>query len=437
MSNFYTVGDVRLDMDSNLHAGGVSGLQDFYKTLDKGRRAMIGKIRPEELIRKTPLSQAFYPKVDRYAAPDDLKYDDVIELALLSGYRNVDTMNSPLMSVNRRRFGQMRGGARNVMNIGYENGVKYIRLANPNNLPNRNSLNCRYQTIDNCDSLSSNGTWNVGGNVVNLRQDSLNHVIGFASFRFDINDSSTEGFLENFTLNPFDLSTFLQKGAAFAFLNLTNQENLLAVKITLGSASPDLSTNYYTATVNQPHDSNQFSTGWNLLAWMLNDLTVVGTPNPAALNYVRFDFTTTGSPIPNCNIDNITARLGAVYEVTYNSSYIFMDPLTSVFKKEPTSDADLIVAEEDTYEIFLKESTLAAQRELYGSGIAAQSDVDDIQSDLAPMYQAYKMNHKSDALILQDDIFVNGNFYDGYSDEGLPGSAADGANYGGAFGWWN
>ncbi len=427
MSNFYTIGDLRQDMDSNLHAGGTAGLQDFYKTVDKGRRALIGKVRPEELIRKSYVEQAFYPKVERYAPPEDMKYDDIIDLNLLSGYRNVDTMVSPIESVYRRRFGQKRGGSHNVINIGYENGVKYARIFRPTrggrSGTNWNNPDCRFQIINDCDSLSTNGTWNVGGNIVNLRLDELNHVIGHASLAFDINASSNSGYIENFTLTAVNLLDFLQRGATFAWLDIPLPKNLLAVKMTLGSNAGNLLTDLYTSTVNQPHDNNAFTTGWNLLKYMMNTLTVIGTPNPEAIIYIRFDFTTTGAAIPNCHLDNIVTRLGSVYEMTYNSAYMFIDAFSGAWKKIPTETSDIIVAEEDTYNILLKESTLAAQQELYGSGIAAQSDVDDIASDLISLYITFKKEHKSEAVLPQDDEYIFGNIYDGYSDPGLPGGA--------------
>ncbi len=403
MSNFYTVGALRIDIDSNLHAGGTSGLQDFYRTVDKGRRAMIGKVRPEELIRKGYIEQAFYPDVERYAVMEDLKYSDIIDLNLLAGYRNVDTMNYPLEVVYRRRFNQKRGGSNNIVNIGYENGVKYARIFRPlkggrvganNSLPNAP----HFQVINKCDSLSDNGTWNIGGNVVNLRLDELNHVIGHASLVFDINNSSTTGFIENFTMTPVNLSTFLQRGATFAWLDLPIPKELLSVKLTLGSNAGNLLTDLYTSTVNQPHDNNAFTTGWNLLKYMMNSLTVVGTPNPDAILYVRFDFTTTGQPIPNCHLDNIICRMGSVYEMTYNSSYIFMDAFTGAWKKVPTANSDIIVAEEDTYQLLMKESTLAAQQELYGSAYGAQSDVQDVAEELKGLYKTFKMMDYQDLL---------------------------------------
>lgn len=433
--NFYTLFQLKKDVDSNLHAGGTSALQDWYATVDKGRRAMVGRVRPEELIRKAYLEQALYPNVDRYACPEDLKYKDVIEMNLLSGYRNVDSMDRPLMLVYRRRSDQKRTGSANVLNIGYENGIKYARVFNPAGLstgPWTEGVTSQvvdgsqYVLINDCDSLTDNGTWNVGGNVVNLRLDELDHVIGRASLKFDINGSSTTGYLENFTLTPFDLGDMLQRGATFAWLDLPIPKEMLSVKLTMGSDTGNLSTDLYTSTVNQPHDNNAFTNGWNLLKFMLNNLTIIGTPNPKALAYVRFDFTTTGNPIPNCHLDNIVARKGRVYEVLYNSSYCLMDAVSNAWKKIGTAGSDIIVAEEDTYNVLMWEVTLAAQKELYGSAQAAESDVAAVSNDLERAYFNFIREHPSEALLDQDSSHVFGNMYDGLSDDPMPG-------YGGGF----
>lgn len=412
---FNTIGKMRRDVDSNLHSGGVSGLQDFYNTIDKARLNLIGRIRPEELIRKSYIEQALYPNVFQYASPDDLKYKDLIEINKLSGYRSVESMNYPLMLVYKRRADQNRNRAANTVSVNYENGVKYMEVYHPQ------GLRGDFRVIHNCDSLNQNGTWNVGGNVTNFREDKLNHVIGHGSFAFDINNSSTSGFIENFTLETFSIEGFMQNGAAFAWLDIPLPLNITSVKLTMGSDSTNLTTDLYESTVNQPHDNNEFVTGWNLLKFMLNNLSTVGTPNPKALTYIRFDFTTTGQSIPNCHIDNILIRNGEVFEVTYNSTYMIIDSVSKAWKKYATSDNDIIVAEEDTYNLLMLETTLAAQKEIFGSAIAAQSDVSDVANQLKQKYAEYGLNHKSEALLGEDSYHVYGNMYDDYSDSTMPG----------------
>lgn len=424
--SFYTLYNIKQDVNANLPGNGISQLQNFFLTFDKGRRAMIGKVRPEELIRTGYLEDALYPNVDRYAVPEDLKYDDVIEIRRLAGYRNVDTLEHPLELVYRRRFGQKRQNAANVMNIGYDNGVKYARIFRPtqgnrggNN--QNNATNCEYRVIHNCDSLSDNGTWNVSGNVVNLRSDRLLHVIGRGSLSFDINNSSTTGAIENFTLTPFSILDFLKRGAEFFWLNITLPKELIAVRLIMGSDSSDLTNNLYEGSVNQPHDNSSFVIGWNLLKYMLQNLTMVGTPNPEALTYIRIEFETTGEPIPNCNIDNILLRQGSVYEIVYNSSYIIRDGTNGGWKKIPTSNSDVIIAEEDTYSLLVDEITLSAQKESYQASPAATSSIDSVALELAAKYKKFKMEHKSEGVLETESMHVFGNMYDDYTDDIMPG----------------
>ncbi len=423
--NYYTIYNLRQDVDSNLHGGGVSQLQNFYNTIEKGRRAMISKVRPEELIRKAYLEDALFPDVTRYASPSDLKYHDLIDLKLLNDYRNVDTLDQPATLVYSRRFNQKRGGSGNVLNVAYENGVKYVSVFNPRGIKNN-----IHRVVQDCNSLTENGSWNVGGNVVDLKTDELNFIKKKASLSFDINNSSTTGFLANYTMTAVDLDEFMKKGATFAWLNIPIAKEMTSVKLILGSDTSDITTDYFYNTVNQPHDNNEFVNGWNLLKYMMKDLNQVGTPNPKAITWIRIEFTTTGNQIPNCNLDNIITRKGALYEIRYNGSYVLMDANTKAFKKYATTDSDIIVAEEDTYNIFMLEVTLAAQKEIYGVNMGAKSDVGDVSNELTLAYKTFKLEHKSEAMLDSDSIHVFGNNYDGLSDDPMPGYGSQYGQYG-------
>ncbi len=422
--SFYTIYDLKRAVNTSLPGNGVAQLNDFFDTADKGRRALVGKVRPEELIRKAYIENAIFPNVDQYSVPDDLKYDDVIEIKRLAGYRNVDSMDKPLELVYRRRFGQKRGSAANVMNIGYENGIKYARMFRMANSPNptrSNQPNCTVVPIQTCDSLSDNGTWNVSGNCVNLREDKLLHVIGQGSLQFDINNSSTNGALTNFTLTPFDLSLMLQRGATFSWFNLPIPKEMVSITIKMGSDATNMATDYYYGTVNQPHDNNAFIPGWNLLKYLMRNIAQVGTPNPKVLTWISFEFQTTGNPIPSCNMDNILARVGTVYEMVYNSAWMFMDAFSGAWKKIPTANSDIIIAEEDTFNILVDETTIAAMDESYAASSPAASGQNSVAARLIERYKKFNMEHKSEALLESDEIHVFGNMYDGYSDDTMPG----------------
>lgn len=407
----YTVYDLAVDVTSKIHGGEINDLQ---RALDEGRRNMIGNVKPPEMIRSAYMETALYDQINKYAIPEDLKYDNVIEIKKLSAYRNVDTLQHPLELVYRRQFDQKRRNSRNVLAITNENGVKYAQLYHPKGLKE-----CQHLLINDVNSLNQNGTWNVGGNVVNLRLDQLNHITGRASLLFDINGSATTGFISNFTMNPVDISDYLNTGACFAWLSLSIPKEMLAVKITLGSNVDDLTTDIYYSTVNQPHDNNEFITGWNLLKYMLNNLSYVGTPNPKAICYVRLDFTTTRKPIPNCNIDNIVARKGVVYQMLYNSQYCLIDAQSRAWKQRTTTNSDIIPLEEDSYQILMLETALVVQEEIYANNFSAETDVTAIKSQLADKYEKYYLQHTDESLELTEESYVLGTMFDGYTADSI------------------
>jgi len=211
----------------------------------------------------------------------------------------------------------------------------------------------------------------------------------------------------------------------FTWFNMPLPKEITSVKLTLGSNSSNLATDIYEYTVNQPHDNNAFIPAWNLLKFSMADMSQVGTPNPSAIIYVRLEFTTTGQPNPGCRIDNIVARKGVVYELTYNSRYGIQDANTLAWKKVADQDSDLIVAEEDTYQIWMLETALSVQKEIYANGTGSQMDVTAIDQELngqvsrtgktirVGKYQTYRSEHKSEKIPAINSTYIYGDMYSG------------------------
>lgn len=382
----YTVYDLIQDVKRKIHGSMPTNIQG---ALDEGRRNMIEKLMPPEMQRKGYIEQAIYDQVEKYAIPEDVDYEHITDIKELDKYRNLDTLAKPLTQVYRRELDAKNRD--NIFAINWESGVKTMQIYRPKGLH-------RYQhlIVNEVNSLTKNGTWNVGGNVVNLRLDELNHITKKASLAFDINDSSTAGFMENFTMTPVDISDYLNTGAAFSWLNIPLPREIIAVKLTLGSNTTDLTTDLYYSTVNQPHDNNQFVTFWNLLKYMLNNLNSVGNPNPKSIGYIRWDFTTTGVAIPNCNLDSLIVRKGHVYEMVYNSAWCLIDAQTQAWKMRTTKNSDQFPFEADSYQIIMLETALVIQKDIYGNNAGAKSDVTDIEDELEKKYALYKKNHKAE-----------------------------------------
>lgn len=404
----YNIFNLQGDLKRKVTTSDPSASYDLYAAMDEGRRNMIKRIAPPELARSAYLEQAIFDDPERYAVPADLNYDDVLNLKKLSAYRNVDTLWHPFELIFRKRFGQKRPGARNVMNISYRNGLKTAGIFHPIGLKRVGKV-----MIQDCDSLSDNGNWNIGGNVVNLIEDKLNKVQGKGSLQFAFNSSATSGFIENMNIQSVDLFDYLQVGAVFAALSINVPKELLAVTIKLYSSPTD----YYEFSVNHAHDANVFIEGWNYLKFLFDTQYAVGLPNPRAITGIRFDFTTTGKNVPEVRIDSVFARKGEVYEVEYQSAFCIIDPVTGAWKHLPTSGSDLLPFEDDSYQIYMLEVALVIQKELYVNKAASDADITKVKQDLEEAYSFYEMYHPSEVMEAYDTTYIFGNPYDGYEDD--------------------
>lgn len=188
-------------------------------------------------------------------------------------------------------------------------------------------------------------------------------------------------------------------------------------------------TQFYEMTVGAAHDNNTWVNDWNLLKYILKSMTPVLAPNPRAITKVRFTFGTTGEVMNGCHLDNIIARKGQVYDVDYQSAYIIQDGETGAWKKRATSPNDIVVAEEDTYQILMLESTISVMEEATNGTQYTSSHIQRINEELNGIpprtrggrsipgaYDFYKMAHPSEQILVQDTMWISGNIYDGLSE---------------------
>lgn len=411
----YTIFQLRSDVARKLSTSVPSASLDFYGAIDEGRRIMTSKIKPPEMIRTFALENAVYGYLNHYAVPEDMSYDDVIEITKLETKygNNVDTLVNPMSVVNRKSFWKKDkhyGELRNVMTINYENGLKTASIHHPTGLQPRVML------IHAMDSLNDNGLFNVGGNIGNLKIDYLNREQGKGSFSFDINNSGTSGYIETMDMKPFNIKSFLERGAFFQRFYTSLPKEVTSISLSVFSSAG----NYYRFTVNSPHNSSGFIEGWNQLKFLIEP---VGNPDPENLIGFKLEVTTTGETVGLCRFDELIMREGEVYEITYASRYCIINPITGQWIRRATEGTNELVFEDDSYQVFVFEVALALQKELYANGAVAKGDISSTEQDLERAYYEYRLKHKSEVVephtqvydfsVDADYGFYNGN-WNGY-----------------------
>lgn len=411
----YTIAQTLTSLNRKVSPGNVNQSKDIYGVLGEAARNLLGTIKPKELSKRAIIENALFDRVNRFKCPEDLDQKNVMQWYRLKNNRSTDTFYYPMMQTTNRRFDQHRAMDKNLFTIEWDRGAKFIKVSdyadgyagNNQGINNDNGG----LTISTMDSLTDNGTWNVFGNVTNLITDNLTYVAGNGSLRFDINTSSNTGGIENFNLQPFDLSEFMIVGKVFTWLNLPQVNQLQTVQLEMYSSAG----NGYSITVNSPHDTVAFQLAQNQLAFPLdpNVMVTIGTPDPKALNHIKFTFTTNATlDMNNINIDNIVARKGRVYGIQYISTHIFRD-INGLTKAEPTSTSDEVLLEFEAYQLYLQEAACILGQEIFNdTGNSRKGYIigklGQMQGKLATDYATYKKNYKAEFIDEQQSMYYFG-----------------------------
>lgn len=395
----YTIFNLRRDVARKLSTSVPSASLDFYGAIQEAGRMIKKRINPPEMVRTVTLEDAVYNHVNEYAVPEEMSYDDVIEVMKLQTRHgtNVDTLVDPMSVVYRKRFNardKHYGELRNTMTINYNNGLKTASIHYPTGLKPCEMM------INNMDSLNDNGTFTVGGNIGNLKIDNLNRVEGKGSFEFEVNGSGNSGYIETMNMTAFNINAFLERGDIFQKFFTSMPLEITSISLSLYSSPTD----YYRFTVNGPHNnSTGFLDGWNQLKF--NIVPYLGNPDPENLIGFKLEVTTTGNYAGVCRFDELIARSGDVYKITFESRYFIIDPTSGQWIQRATKGTDELVFEDDSYEIMVLETALALQKELYNNGAIAKADISSTQKDLDEAYQWYRMKHKSEVVEPHDSMF--------------------------------
>lgn len=422
----FQVSNVIQDLSRKVSPGNITDSRDIFGVLSEGARKMLLKISPYELTRRTPIENAIYSDVFKYAAPIDMNEKKVVQWYKLnypgtSGNVTPDTFFHPIRQVTNRQFEQLKGSGfgynqgYNVFTTEWQSGVRFIKVSDFY----RNDTKSLGETIHKMDSLTEDGTWNVFGNAVNLTLDDLNYVAGSGSLRFDMNTSAASGGIENFTMTPKDISEYFNVGKVFMWMTVPNLNQIQTITLRLGSSLTD----YYEVTSNSPHDTTQFQLGQNLVGFALDKRTInqTGTPNPAAITYVRIEFTTNSTLLlEDVRLDNIIAKKGSVFGIQYVSEYLFHDASTGLWKERPTDTSDFIHVESDTYEVYLSECAVILGQEIF-SGTRGDADLKKLESERKMAYKEYKQAHKEEFIDVQQQFYQYGVPFGYYDNDGGSG----------------
>lgn len=368
----YTISTLKDDVIALMHNTSINKIQNFNGVVNRAGKELMTDLDPMETVRIAQIQNAIYDKVYDYVLPTDVKGNKIIDIRPQVNRQT----NDSFFQEYSKEFDQYKSN--NKFEVRYNSGVKTLRLSK--NVKPGIMLN-------DCNGISTNGAWAVGNDAENLSQDKLYKISGSASLKFDLDGSTTDGYLENSTMDSKDLSDYENIGAIFMWVYIPDTSIMTSIDLRWGNDS----SNYWNSTETTGSNSD-FETGWNLIRFDWNGATETGSPDSSAIDYLRATINYDGTTDTDLRIDNIMSKLGDIYELEYYSKYLFKDS-SGNWIESITDDSDIVNLDVDSYNILTYKCAEISASQMQGE--SSSFDLSVYSDKYSSAVSKYKRTYKS------------------------------------------
>jgi len=233
------------------------------------------------------------------------------------------------------------------------------------------------EKIDSCDNTTG---WIAEDDAVNLGINTAEKKEGNASIKFDIDVSNSpvnRASLKKTFSFPVSWKHRENIGSFTLWLFIRETTNLSSISFNWGTDAA----NYYKTTVNSQYDGSPFVIGWNFLKFNWKDATIIGSPNPENISFIKIDIDYTSSFTSSNNwlLDDINLVVYDPIVVTYYSNKVVRD-VSGNLKSSVESITDDVLIVDD--ELTLSTIALLAIQHYRGASLVDKSYI-------GSLYQAY------------------------------------------------
>ncbi len=334
----YSLTDVGADLEAVLHGTTLNTIRNLNGLYYRAAGKLLEDVDPQETKRIVETQGPIFTGVFDYPLPVDTKGNKVIDIrpqvnrlpqqVWVQSYNQAFDLSKILSNQNQ-------------FTLNFNTGIKTVRISTPLGLPPPVLMN-------DASTLSANGTWSTGGGATNLAVDNQNYVINGGALVFDLSAGPTSGYVENSTMDSVNIETALNQATQFLYTFLPSATAVTGVELRFGSSSSD----YYVLSTSVTQQNTVFQVGWNLLGYAWANMTVVGSPDPSDITYLRVTWAYDGSLQTAVRLNAITSNLGNVLEMEYYSKYLFRSASTGAFQEKPLLSSDLINLDTESYNLY-------------------------------------------------------------------------------------
>jgi hypothetical protein len=379
----YSVTNCKADLSGILHGTSLNQITNIDGLIYRAARQVLLDVDPQETKRILPLASSIYSKVYDYPLPVDLKGNKVIDIRPQVSRYTSDSFSQAY----GKPFDLTKDSLTQQFNINFDTGLKTIRIADESLISG--------VVLDSVDSTTG---WSAGGTASNLAIDNVNYVSGSSSLKFDL--ASGTGWLENSTINSLDLNSWLNQANQFLYTYLQTATGITSVSLRWGTDS----SNYYEQTAIVTQENTAFQDGWNLISLPWLNATVVGSPDPTDITYLRVTWVATSAQT-GMRLDNIICRLGTILEIVYYSKYMFRDASTGAWQETITDDSNIINLDTESYNLLLYQIAYLAAQQQQGYD-STKFDGPYFQNFYATTLNRYRAMYKSE-IIKPQQLYYN------------------------------
>lgn len=361
-----------------MHGTTSNQIQNFDGAIDRGARQLLLDLDPQETKRSVEFVAPIFNSVFDYPIAADVKGNKIIDI-----YPQVQRIPQDIwLQAYNQAFDVAKQNIfsmANMFTMNFNTGLKTIRI----NAPWLNPP----VIINQIESITSNGTWAVGGTAASLAVNNTNFAQGAGSLQFNVTTGAA--YIENSTMTAVDLSDVVNQSSIFVWVYVPTGATLTSVNVRWGSDS----SNYYNRTVTTTQQGTAFVNGWNLCQFAWSGSTTVGSPNSAAIDYSRVTLNVTGS-MTACLVNGLNSILGTILNYEYYSKYLFRDAITGAFQETVDDDSNLINLDTESYNLLTYQVAYICFQQQQGQDARADAGFSKNAYDAGVI--RYKAQYKSE-----------------------------------------
>lgn len=340
--------------------------------------------------RKATLSPNLFNGINDYLCPSDLKGYGLVDIP-----GQAKRADGEFSLISPREFDVKKpSGAVAIDDI---NGVRALKI---NSIVDSQSI--VISELDSLTSASSDGSsWAAFGDATTLAADTDDYIKGNGSIKWNISAAGgTTAGITHSSINSVDMTDYFGGTSAFfVWTKIASSTDITNYILRFGTDS----SNYYSKTVTTRADGTAFVNGWNLLKFDVSSYSTTGTPTDTDIKYFAIYMTKATGKVSETDykFDWLVLKRGVIHDITYYTKYGWQTS-GGTFQENSSSDSDLLVADTDEFNLFVREGRVRAGMEV---GLQP-GEIDRLVAERDQAFESYQMQNPSERLTITQEYYA-------------------------------